>query len=112
LEEKFEQLKALVKTLRSRNLLLSEENSTLKAQIQTIKTEMSGKLFDSRAPMTDLIKTIDELRDMLLSKKKKNKGGEDDLSPTTTINNNSAKLARDLMENGDVSIGKPRFDEI
>ena len=108
----------MVTTLRSRNAILADENNALKTQLEAIRSEMSGRLFDSRAPMTDLIKTVDQLRDTL-SKKLDAKSAKElaagkpmRIIVTEVGTSASEKLAKELLEKGDIPLTTPKVEEL
>ena len=110
MESRFDQLKGLVKTLRSRNAILADENNALKIELQRGRVEMGGKLYQERGSMTDLVKTVEQLRDTL-AKKMDDKTVRDMASgkPLRVVVaeigvSGSEKLAQELLEQGDMPL--------
>ena len=107
LENKFEQLKNLVTALRSRNAILADENNSLKTQLESIRSEMGSRLFDARTPMSDLIQTVDRLRETLAKKLDKKMAGEIEAGKPVHITvtevsapTASERLALELLDDG------------
>ena len=118
LEQKFDQLKSIVATLRSRNAILADENNSLKTQIEAIRSEVGGKLFDSRVPMSELMNTMDRLRDAL-AKKLDSKTARDiaggkplRIMVAEVGTSASEKLAKELLERGDMPLTVPKIEEL
>lgn len=80
---------------------------------------MGGRLFDTRAPVTDLIKTVDQLRETLAKKLDSKSARELEAGKPLRIivtevggSSTSEKLARELLERGDMSLSTPRIEEL
>lgn len=118
LDQRFDQLKQMVTTLRSRNSILADENNSLKTQIEAIRSEMGGRLFDARAPVTDLVKTVDKLRETLAKKLDGKSARELAAGKPLRIvvaevgNSASEKLAKELLEMGDMPLSAPRLEDL
>jgi len=117
-----DRLKSIVTTLRSRNALLADENNALKLELERVKTEMGGKLYQERGPMGDLVKSVEQLRETL-AKKIDDKTVRDMASgkPLRVVVaevgiSGSEKLAQELLEKGDMSLApskeNPRIEEL
>ncbi len=122
MESKFDQLKGIVTMLRSRNALLADENNALKMELDRIRAEIGGKLYQERGPMGDLVKSVEQLRDTL-AKRMDDKTVRDMASgkPLRVVVaevgiSDSEKLAQELLEQGDMPLTpskeNPRIEEL
>lgn len=122
MESRFDQLKGLVTMLRSRNAVLADENNALKMELDRIRAELGGKLYQERAPVCDLVKSVEQLRDTL-AKKLDDKTVRDLASgkPMRVVVaevgiSGSEKLAQELLEKGDMPLTpskvNPRVEEL
>lgn len=122
-ERRCDQLKGLIKSLRSQKALLSDENNALKMEIEQIRKEMGGKLYQERGPMSELVKTVEQLRETL-AKKMEDKSIRSIASgkPLRVVVaevgvSGSEKLAQEILERGDMPLTpaskeNPRVEEL
>ena len=103
-----EQLKVLVSALKSRNSILSEENNVLKLELEAVRSEMGGRMFQQRGTFNDLIKTVEQLRETL-AKKMDDKTVRDVASgrPLRVVvaevsSSPSARLAEEMVQGSEV----------
>lgn len=123
MESRFEQLKSLVLTLRSRNVALADENNALRVEVERLRADIGGKLYQERGPMGDLVKSVEQLRDTL-AKKMDDKTVRDlatgkplrVMVAEVGVSSGSEKLAQELLEQGDMPLTpskhSPRIEEL
>lgn len=125
LEANLDRIRTVIETLKSRNAALADENNALKLELESIKNEMGGKLYQGRGTFAELISAVENLRETMSQKIATKKQSEGDGSPRpvkilmteigegTGSVSRSTVLARELLEGtGDLPLATPRIEEI
>jgi len=106
LDVSLDQIKTVITTLKSRNSALADENNALKLEIESMKTEIGGKLFRDRSTFGELINVVESLKETIARKVSSKEGNGNRpikvvMAEVSATPSPSMRLARQLLEGDD-----------